>query len=165
MNLPINVFGNSSNISENKIDTSLFVQKTYLITKYIESNLEEDIEKKHQCRNKKLSDPLNIRQAASKNMLFFTAHVDFTDKNLENIRFIKVNSLPGILEHLTAKYYVDQAISKSVDAPMLVRNNEDKDCKNFDLPNINIFTMNTQAVSDNQVITKAYVDQFHKDQR
>ena len=26
--MPVNVFGNSSNISDNKIDTSLFVKKT-----------------------------------------------------------------------------------------------------------------------------------------
>ena len=29
--MPINVFGNSSNSSDRKIDTSLFVQKPYLI--------------------------------------------------------------------------------------------------------------------------------------
>ena len=42
--MPINVFGNSnSNDNGNKIDTSLFVQKPYLRTSYIEAN----IEKKH----------------------------------------------------------------------------------------------------------------------
>ena len=40
--MPINVFGNSSNNSDNKIDTSLFVQKPYLRTNYIEANIEED---------------------------------------------------------------------------------------------------------------------------
>ena len=30
LNMPINVFGNSSNNSDDKIDTSLFVQKPYL---------------------------------------------------------------------------------------------------------------------------------------
>ena len=42
--MPIYVFGNSSNNSENKIDTSLFVQKPYLRTNYIEANTEEDID-------------------------------------------------------------------------------------------------------------------------
>ena len=46
--MPINVFGNSSNISDNKIDTSLFVQKPYLRTNYIEKNIEEDIDLKNQ---------------------------------------------------------------------------------------------------------------------
>ena len=50
--MPINVFGNSSNNSDNKIDTSLFVQKPYLRTNYIESNIEEDIDLKNQFRTK-----------------------------------------------------------------------------------------------------------------
>ena len=45
--MPINVFGNSnSNNNDNKFDTSLFVQKPYLRTNYIESNIEEDIDLK-----------------------------------------------------------------------------------------------------------------------
>ena len=45
--MPINVFGNSnSNNNGDKIDTSLFVQKPYLRTNYIESNIEEDFESK-----------------------------------------------------------------------------------------------------------------------
>ena len=45
--MPINVFGNSNSInSGNKINNSLFVQKPYLRTNYIESNIEEDIELK-----------------------------------------------------------------------------------------------------------------------
>ena len=48
--LPINVFGNSSDNSENRIDSSLFVQKPYLRTNYIESNVEEDIDLKNQFR-------------------------------------------------------------------------------------------------------------------
>ena len=36
--MPINVFGNFSNTSQQKIDTSLFVQKPYLRNNYIEVN-------------------------------------------------------------------------------------------------------------------------------
>ena len=51
--MPINVFGNSnSNNSDIKIDTSLFVQKFYLRTNYIESNIEEDTDLKNQYRIK-----------------------------------------------------------------------------------------------------------------
>ena len=39
-----------------------------------------------------------------------TAHVDFNVKNHDNVRFVKVNSLPAVGEHLTAEYYVDNAI-------------------------------------------------------
>ena len=68
--MPINIFGNSnSNVSGNKIDTSLFVQKPYLRTNYIEGNIEEDIDSKNQIRIKKLPDAVSIRESASKVML------------------------------------------------------------------------------------------------
>ena len=41
--MPINVFGNRSNNSEQKIDTSLFVQKPFLRTNYIEANLKKTL--------------------------------------------------------------------------------------------------------------------------
>ena len=34
---------------------------------------------------------------------------------------------------------------------------------NYNLTNINIFTLNKQAENDNEVITKSYVDQFHQE--
>ena len=56
LNQPINVIGNSnSNNSDNKIDTSFFVQKPYLRTICIESNIEEDIDLKNQFRIKELT--------------------------------------------------------------------------------------------------------------
>ena len=61
-----NVFGNSSNISEQKIDTSLFVQKPYLRTNYKEANIEEDIDLKNQFKIKNLPVPISIREATSK---------------------------------------------------------------------------------------------------
>ena len=63
--MPINLFGNSSNISENKNDTSLFVQKPYLRNDYIEINIEEDIDLKNHYRLKSLPDPNRIKEAAS----------------------------------------------------------------------------------------------------
>ena len=42
--MPINVFGNSSSIPEQKKDTSLFVQKPFLRTNFIEANIEEGID-------------------------------------------------------------------------------------------------------------------------
>ena len=167
--MPINLFGNSSNNSEQKIDTFLFVQKPYLRTNYIESNIEEDIDLKNQYRIKNLPDPISIREAASKNyvdnlfndssILKNNAHIDLNDRNITNARFIQVNQLPQIDSHLTAKLYVDNAVDES----SLVRNNQDNDFNNNNLTNINSITLNTQAVNDNQVITKAYVDQFHQE--
>ena len=40
-----------------------------------------------------------------------TPHVDFNDKNLDNVRFDKVNSMPEVGEHSTAKKYVENASS------------------------------------------------------
>ena len=34
---------------------------------------------------------------------------------------------------------------------------------NYNLTNINSITLNKQAENDNEVTTKAYVDQFHND--
>ena len=62
--MPINVFGNSSNNSDNEIYTILFVQKPYLRTNYIESNI-EDIDLKNQLQIKNLPDPISIREPAS----------------------------------------------------------------------------------------------------
>ena len=96
--MPINVFGNSnSNNNGDKIDTSLFVQKPYLRTNYIEAKIEEDIDLKNQYRIKNLPDPISIREAASKNYVYNlfndpsivknTEHIDLNDRNITNVRF------------------------------------------------------------------------------
>ena len=69
LNMPIKVFGNSSSSYDNgnKIDTSQFVQKPYLRSNYIGSNIEEDIDIKSQYRIENLPDPINNKEAASIN--------------------------------------------------------------------------------------------------
>ena len=67
--------------------------------------------------------------------------------------------MPQIDSHLTAKLYV----ANGFDEISLVRDNQDNVFGNYNLTNIYSTTLNTQAVSDNQVITKAYVDQFHQE--
>ena len=52
------------------------------------------------------------------------------------------------------KLYVDD----SIDNISIVSNNQDKDFNNRNPTNINGITSNNQAVSDNHVITNAYVD-------
>ena len=83
-----------------------------------------------------------------------TAHIDLNDRNITNARFIQVNQWPQIDSHLTPKLYVVTDIDQS----SLVRNNQDNDFNNNNLTNINSINLNTQAVNDNEVITKAYVD-------
>ena len=159
--MPINVFGNSSNNSGNRVDTSLFVQKPYLRSNYIEANIEEDIDLKNQNKIINLSDPINIGDACSKNYVdnIFKNDIDFNDVKLENIKFVKVNYQPAHPNHLTPKIYVDS----SIDEISLVRNNKDNDFSNYKLTNINSITLNKQAENDDEVITKAYVDQFHQE--
>ena len=122
--MPINVFGSSnSNNNSNIFDTSLFVQKLYPKTNYIESNIEEDITIENQYRIKNIPDPISsIREAASKNYVdnFFNdpsiiknnAHIDLNDRKITNARFIQVNQVPQIDAHLTAKLYVDTEIDQ-----------------------------------------------------
>ena len=121
--MPINVYGNTSTDNNNKIDTSLFVQKLYLRSNYIESSIEEDIDLKNQYKSKNLPHPISIRDACSKNYVdnIFRNDRDFNDVILENIKFVKVNYQPAVNEHLTPKIYVDNAI----DGLSLVRNNQD----------------------------------------
>ena len=164
--MPIIDFGNSSHDNNNKIDTSLFVQKPYSRTNYIESNREEDIDFKNRNRNKNLTDPINTQDAWRKNYVdnLFNdpsinrnnEHIDLIDRNITNARFIQVNQLPQIDSHLTAKFYVDN----DVDEPSLVRKFQNNDFNNNNLTNITNITLNKQAENDNEVTTKAYVDQF-----
>ena len=147
--MPINVFGNFSSNSDNKIDTSLFVQKPYLKHNYIEAKGEEDIDLKNQYRIKNLPDPISIREAASKNyvdnlfndpsIVKNTEHIDLNDRNISNARFILVNQLPQIDSHHTAKLYVDNAI----DETSIVRSNQDNNFNNNNLTYINSITLNT----------------------
>ena len=54
-------------------------------------------------------------------------------------------------------------VDNSIDEPSLVRKNQDYDFNNNNLTNINSNTLNERAENDNEVLTKAYVDQFHND--
>ena len=132
--MPINVFGSSSLDNNNKIDTSLFVQKPYLRTTYLESNIEEDIDLKNQYRIRNMPDHMSIREAASKTYVDnnFQNDIVFNDVKLENIKFVKVNYQPAVNEHLTPKVYVDTAI----DGPSLVRNNQANNFNNIMLLNM-----------------------------
>ena len=92
---------------------------------------------KNQCIIKKLFDPISIGETCSwiyvdnktnepsnkKN----TSHVDFNDKNLKSVRFIKVNSSSAIPEHLVAKFYVNRAISDGLHELSLLELDRDEE--------------------------------------
>ena len=163
--MPINVFGNSSNNSDNKIDTSLFVQKPYLRTNYIEANIEEDIDLKNQYRIKNLQDPTEIQDACSKNyvdnlindpsIMKNTEHFDLNDRNITDARFIQVNQLPQIDSHLTAKLYVDNTISDAIDETSLLRLDPDE---KMEQDSINPNSTLTSSKTILEIPTKNFVD-------
>ena len=81
------------------------------------------------------------------------------DIDLKNQFRIKNLPDPISITEVASKNYVDNSINEV----SLVTNNRDNDFGNYNLTNINSITLNTQAQNDNQVITKAYVDQFHQE--
>ena len=169
--MPINVFGNSnSNNFDNKIDTSLFVQKPYLRHNYIESNIEEDIDLKNQYRIKNLPDPTEMQDACSKKytdnlfndptIIKNSAHIDLNDKNITNCRFLSVNQLPQIDSHLTAKLYVDNAISDGINEQSLLRLDPDEKLKQ---DSIILNSTLTTPKTILEIPTKNYVDNKFND--
>ena len=168
--MPINVFGNSSNNYDNKIDTSLFVQKPYLRTNYIESEIEENIDMKNQYRIKNLPDPISNREACSKryvdnlfndsSIVKNNAHIDLNDRNITNCRILSVNQLPQIDSHLTAKLYVDNAISDGVNESSLLRLDPDEKLTQDSI------ILNSTLTSPKTILeipTKNYVDNKFND--
>ena len=137
--MPVNIFGNSSNISDNKIGVSLFVQKPYLRSNYIESDVEEDINLRNLYRIKNLPDPINTQDACNKkyvdnlfndqSIIQNSEHKNLNDRNITRARFIQVIQLPQIDSHLAAKLYVDNAISDCVDESSLLRLDPDEKLK------------------------------------
>ena len=54
-------------------------------------------------------------------------------------------------------------VDNSIDEVSLVRNNQGNDFNDYNFTNINSITLNKQAENYNEVITKAYVGQFHQE--
>ena len=172
LNMPINVFGNSSNNSDNKIDTSLFVNKPYLRTNYLEANIEEDINLKNQYKIKNLIDPLNLYDACNKNYVdnIFKNDIDFNDNKLPNINSITLNKQAENDNQVITKAYVDQfhqenersrrdlGIDFYNESSDLVKHNQDNNFNDNKLTNINSITINNNPSDDNHVCNKKYVD-------
>ena len=89
-------------------------------------------------------------------MLENNAQVDFNENDLHNDHFGKGYSLPAASYYLISKQYVNDAI----EGISLFKSNQDKI---FNFTSINSNTVKTQAVKDNQVLRKSYVDQFHQE--
>ena len=135
--MPLNVIGSSTSGISNTHDTSSFVQKPYSRIDYIESDIEDYMDMRNQKRIKNLRDPISIRETASQNyvetftnnlcLVKNTVHVDFNRKIIDNVRFVKVTSCPGVGEHLSGENYIDEASSSSVDESALVKINPEEE--------------------------------------
>ena len=118
-------------IMVSKMIQAFLRKRTYLRSIYIESKMEEDVVMKNHFRIEKLLCPMEISDAVSKSyddrglnhpsMIRDTAHVDFNYKNLHIVPFFKVISLPAVGKHITAKIYVDNAVSNTVNESWLLR--------------------------------------------
>ena len=69
INMSINVFEKGSTSSANKFGTSVFVQKPYLGTKFMEKNIKGGFDLKNQFRNKNLPKPISSEEQHQKNTL------------------------------------------------------------------------------------------------
>ena len=88
-------------------------KKLYLRTNYIESGIEEDIDMKNQFKNENLPCPQKNSDAVcgsyvdsglnDPSLIRNTAHVEFNEKKLDNVRSVRVNSLPTLRKHFTPK--------------------------------------------------------------
>ena len=100
-----------------------------------------------------------------------TQHVDFNEKNLDNIRFVKVNNMPAVEEHLTPKNYVDNAISditsyvdniheinRSRRDLASICNCQHNEFDNNKLTNLDSVVVKRDPSSDNELANKKHVD-------
>ena len=101
--MPIIVFGNSnSNNSDNKVDTSIFVEKSYLRSNYIESDLDHDIYLGNQYRIINLPDPINDKNGIN-NLYIDTKMTDIIKRNLQNSDYTSFLDNDNV-EYKLAKY-------------------------------------------------------------
>ena len=88
-------------------------------------------------------------------ILNYTSHIDLNVRNITSATFIQVNQVPQIDSHITAKLYVDNAVSDGVNEHSLLRLDLDEKLKQDSL----IF--NSTLTSPKTIIelpTKKYVD-------
>ena len=170
--MPINNFSNSSsNSSDNKIDTSLFVQKSYLRHNYIESNMEENIKMKNQYRLKNLPFPLSINEAASKDYvdgaiilgvneaLLLRLHPDialkiFEINELDSILLDSTIISPRTTLEIPTKNYVDNKFND----PSIIKNTEHKDLNDRNITNARFIQVNQWPQIDSHLTPRLYVD-------
>ena len=110
--MPINVFGNSNNNDNNKIDTKLFVQKPYLRSNYIEEDINHDIDLKNQYRIINIPNPINDKDIVNK--IYIDNKIgDIIKRNIQNDDFISFLDNDNI-EYKLIKYRPKITLTKSI---------------------------------------------------
>ena len=111
--MPINVFGNSnSNDNNNKIDTSKFVQKSYLRSNYIETDLDHDINLNNQYRIINLPDPINNKDGVNK--IYIDNKIgDIIKRNIQNDDYISFLDNDNV-EYKLIKYRPKISLTKTI---------------------------------------------------
>ena len=138
--MPINVFGNSSNNSDNKIDTSLFVQKSYLRHHCIEADIDHDIDLKKQYRIINSLQPINDNDIVNKSYID-TKIVDINKRNIQNDDYI------SFLDNDNVEYKLVKYIPKiTLTNVSLFNTASGSDCNS-------IWSYYTQSGNLNQVIS------------
>ena len=85
------------------------------------------------------------------------AYVDFNEKNLDNVRFIKLNSYPAKSEHATSKNSVDQSKNEAT-----LVGNKKKEFNTCFVCNTSLIALNSESIDVNHVATKSYVNFYLK---
>ena len=141
-------------------------------TKFFESNIEEDFDIKIIILLKNLPDPISISEVGSKNyvdgklkdpgIIKNTAQVGFNDETFDDVHFVGVNFMPAVSEHLTAKYYVDEAISNSVDEQKLLRLDPNEEINIDEQDSVNLISTLTSPKAKVERPSKSNVDSLHE---
>ena len=90
------------------------------------------------------------------------AHVDFNNKNPDNVEFVKINSMPAVGEHLAANYYVVRVFFCSVNDTSSLRLDL---VEKLRLDEQNSKILNSTLTTPRTIIelpTKSYVDSLHE---
>ena len=94
-----------------------------------------------------------------------TAHVDFNDKNFDIVRFVKMNSLPAVREHLTPKIFADEALSLSTNDSSIISLDRDEKLKLDEQDSLILNSFLTSPKTIIKIPTKSSVIILHETKR
>ena len=91
-----------------------------------------------------------------------TDHVDFNDKILDNVHYIKVNHYPTLDAELTPKFYVDHFVLNCVNEESLLRVDPKSDIHFGKLDSIFVNSPITSPRTIIELPTRSYVDSLRE---